>query len=77
MKRITERQENRVYFVGGKPLKSCDSLFCKTSHRCKRIKKRTCPYLMVLDRLADYEDIGLDPEEIKKMIGRKNEDQIG
>jgi len=35
------------------------------------VENRTCPYLEALDRLCEYEDTGLSPEEVWKLKANK------
>lgn len=73
MKRLTKRADigNKVFFSED----ACNlcgyaeqnrSTFCENVG-CAGTKDRSCPYLMVIDRLAAYEDTGLEPEEIKEL----------
>lgn len=71
MERITKR--NGKYTVLTK--KACfmcgyenqrRSTFCENIG-CQSAEDRTCPYLVVIDRLAEYEDTGLTPKEILKL----------
>lgn len=48
----------------------CTAKFCTLSDRCDYIGDRTCPYLQMVDRLAAYEDTGLEPEEIIELKAR-------
>lgn len=73
MDRLTQRAEvgNKVFFS----LDACNlcgynkdhtSTFCENV-MCESTFDRSCPYLMVIDRLAAYEDSGLTPAEVKDM----------
>jgi len=72
MNRLTTRYKPYAPFEwdGGTFLKGAESIcpksFCKNSKKCERNTDRTCPILAALDRLADYEDTGLMPNEIKQ-----------
>lgn len=66
--RLTKRDENKVWFAHGRPRGLfCPVEYCKNASRCENAKHRTCPYLQLLDKLAAYEDTGLEPEEIKNL----------
>lgn len=68
MERLTERQENGFVVFKNRPRGVlCTTRFCSISDRCKNTQDRTCPYLKLVDRLATYEDTGLEPEEIEKI----------
>ena len=45
------------------------SVFCEKAKQCNfvHISSRKCPYLQVIDRLAAYEDTGLEPGEVVAM----------
>lgn len=70
MERLTERKGEHIYIdmkkrcPFGKNPKWCDS--CKTDDYNEQ--RKVCPVLQMLDRLAAYEDIGLEPEEIPHWI---------
>jgi len=72
MNRLTTRYKPYAPFEwdGGTFLKSagsmCPKSFCKNSKKCERNTDRTCPIIAALDRLADYEDTGLMPNEINQ-----------
>lgn len=71
MERITERIGEAVGLAKhcpyGKVPKFCNS--CKCNGR--REQQRVCPAIMMIDRLAAYEDTGLTPAEIKARMQRK------
>ena len=48
----------------------CTSKFCALPDRCDHIGDRACPYIQMVDRLAAYEETGLEPEEIIELKGR-------
>lgn len=59
--RLTKRKGNHVYInTETIPRDNCYGEygfhFCQYSHTCPNIADRKCPMLMVLDRLAEYED---------------------
>lgn len=67
MRRLTKRKMSRTYLLqDGCSLcaydERCHSIFCQ-NYDCVRIKDRSCPYLHVIDRLAAYEDTGMEPKE--------------
>lgn len=67
MERLTKREGNFVT-VGKKPRGFlCSTEYCKSAFECPNVLDRTCPYLKMLDRLAAYEDTGLEPKEIQKL----------
>lgn len=51
------------------PDDNCPPFFCEKAKKCNfvHISSRKCPYLQVIDRLAAYEDTGLEPEEIESI----------
>ena len=68
MARLTKRKENGFVTFGKRPRGSiCDVRFCSKSDACPNIKNRTCLYLKMIDRLAAYEDTGLEPEDIQSL----------
>ena len=67
MERLTKRDGNFVT-VGKKPRGFLGSTeYCKSAFKCPNVSDRTCPYLKMIDRLAAYEDTGLEPEEVAKI----------
>lgn len=56
-----------VYLAESKKTDLCPKTFCKNGTKCDLNQDRTCPFLAALDRLAEYEDTGLMPDEIEKM----------
>lgn len=75
MERLTKRDAlwNYVFFSESACMlcaydKEKVSTFCENT-TCSSTKDRSCPYLRVIDRLAEYEDTGLTPEEIKALKG--------
>ena len=73
MERLTMRAEagRKVFFSEDACFlcgynKKYSSTFCENT-LCESTFDRSCPYLAVIDRLADYEDTGLTPEEVKDM----------
>lgn len=76
MERLTFRAGKKVYIR--KPYVACSAnrpvserLFCVNCSGPQDRKK--CLPLMVIDRLAAYEDTGLSPEEIKALIEPSND----
>ncbi len=72
MERITERFGKKT-FLSHEACSLCGYEAAKKSTFCENIgcqsaKDRTCPYLVIIDRLADYEDTGLTPEKIEALI---------
>lgn len=68
MERLTKRDGNFVTF-GQKPRGFlCSTEYCESAFECPNVLDRTCPYLKMIDRLAAYEDTGLEPEEIKAAL---------
>ena len=45
---------------------------------CEKVKYEDCPIYILLNRLAEYEDIGFEPKEIKKLekIALYNADKL-
>lgn len=81
MKRLTKRAKSGNVYVtgvasvcwGGRTVG--DRLFCVNCNGAKHnsdIDRRKCGPLAVIDRLADYEDTGLKPEEITALIAPQN-----
>lgn len=70
MERLTQRgkENNHVYFTRRPKGFLCGEDFCSYSYKCDKIKDRSCPYLEVMDRLAAYEDTGLEPQEIERIV---------
>lgn len=72
MERLTVRK-GRAVFLTENTCNMCgyaekrSSTFCENLG-CPSTKDRTCPYLQLIDRLADYEDTGLTPLQITDMI---------
>ena len=71
MNRLTRRgviNEDRVYFSGCLD-RMCDkhTNYC-SREKCDRRTDRSCPYLQCMDRLAAYEDTGMEPEVVKDMV---------
>ncbi len=75
MDRITVRIGKRTYLGEHAPLdcKYPSATFCRYAKKCKHIKDRSCQVLYGADRLAEYEDVGLTPEEIVKLQKEKAE----
>ncbi len=69
MERLTQRGKgnDHVYFTSKPKGFLCHENFCSYAYKCKKIRDRKCPYLAVMDRLADYEDTGLEPCEIERI----------
>lgn len=68
MNRLTRRgKKNKDWVLLNKRCSKYDGDFCPHAETCDFVDKRTCPYLEALDRLAAYEDTGLEPDEIRKM----------
>lgn len=57
MDRLTERIENGIR------IKGCSTVY-------PTVERKSAPMQSAIVRLAAYEDIGLTPEEIVKIIGR-------
>ena len=72
MKRLTKRNPDwPAWPLLDRPRGAlCTAKFCTLSDRCDHIGDRTCPYLQMVDRLAAYEDTGLEPEEIIELKAR-------
>ena len=79
MERLTFRSGKKVYLYhadacwAGKPIK--ERAFCH-DHKCAsdpNFDRRKCGVCNLIDRLAAYEDTGLEPEEI---VSRKELDQL-
>lgn len=65
MERLTKRQPNNFVTFEERPRGFlCSYRFCIHTDTCHKTADRTCPYLKTIDRLAAYEDTGLEPEEI-------------
>lgn len=71
MERLTIRSKftNEAYLTGkadvcwaDRPIK--ERAFCAGCHCHKGLDRTNCGALMLIDRLAAYEDMGLEPEEI-------------
>lgn len=59
MGRLTEQQENGFVVLKTRPRGFlCPTRFCSFNDSCKYVKDRTCPYLQMVDRIADYENLG-------------------
>lgn len=75
MERLTKRK-GRCTFLSDDACNLCgfaekrSSTFCENIG-CASSKDRTCPYLQIIDRLAAYEDTGLEPQEIAAMAKGK------
>ncbi len=67
MDRITERKGNGFVTFREKKQRKCEKTFCSYANCCESVVDRSCPYLKLIDRLADYEDTELTPEEVSKM----------
>lgn len=61
MERLTERQGKQVNYVG--PYTQLPGLECASTMRVAAIRD-------VMDRLAEYEDTGLTPQQIKRAMPR-------
>ena len=77
MKRLTIRSgfTGETYLTGeadvcwaNRPIE--ERVFCTGCHRHKGKDRTNCGALMLIDRLAAYEDTGLEPEEIVELKGR-------
>lgn len=66
MERLTQRGKgnDHVYFTSKPKGLLCHENFCSYAYKCEKIRDRKCPYLAVMDRLSDYEDTGLEPQDI-------------
>lgn len=58
MERLTKRARGFTTLTAGPPEDACRIEFCEHASVCKYVADRTCPYLRLIDRLADYEDLG-------------------
>ncbi len=67
MDRITERKGNGFVTFREKKQRKCEKTFCSYANCCESVVDRSCPYLKLIDRLADYEDTKLTPEEVSKI----------
>ena len=67
MDRITERKSNGFVTLGERPRIECDEIFCGYASKCDKVMDRSCPHIVAVDRLADYEDTGLMPNEVSKL----------
>ena len=72
MERSTQRK-GRETFLTAEACNLCGYAEKRSSTFCENIgcistKDRTCPYLQIIDRLAEYEDTGLSPEEVKILV---------
>ena len=58
--RLTKRVNGMVFFNEGViSTEKCPEYVCRYCRRalfCKKVEERKCPFLMVLDKLADFED---------------------
>jgi hypothetical protein len=59
--RLTKRKGKKVFIREKIIPKGCAAYiekqdFCRKAKNCEHIKDRTCPYLAIADRLAEYED---------------------
>lgn len=73
MERLTRRGSERQDFVlVDRPRGAlCRTNFCNIADRCVHIPDRSCPYLMISDRLAAIEDIlgdEYDLDELREMV---------
>ena len=77
MKRITIRSSftGETYLTGeadvcwaNRPIE--ERAFCARCHRHKGKDRTNCGALMLIDRLAAYEDTGLEPEELIELKAR-------
>lgn len=66
VERLTQRGKgnDHVYFTSKPKGLLCHENFCSYAYKCEKIRDRKCPYLAVMDRLSDYEDTGLEPQDI-------------
>ena len=80
MERLTTRSgfTNEVYLTGkadvcwaDRPIE--ERAFCVGCHRHKGMDRTNCGALMLVDRLAAYEDTGLEPEEIDEVFDEYND----
>lgn len=67
MYRLTERKSNGFVTLGERPRVECDEIFCGYASKCDKVMDRSCPHIVAVDRLADYEDTGLMPNEVSKL----------
>lgn len=72
MERLTKRDGMHVYTTEPETCTLCGYSWDSVSHFCentvcKSLKDRSCPYLRVFDRLAEYEDTGLTPEQVNAL----------
>lgn len=65
MERLTKRDGNFVTLEQKPRGFLCRTGYCGIAFMC-----RTRPYLKIIDRLAAYEETGLEPEEIVELKGR-------
>lgn len=70
MERLTQRgkENDHVYFTRKPKGFLCGENFFSYAYKCDKIKDRKCPYLATIDRLAAYEDTGLEPQEIERIV---------
>ena len=64
-------KKNKTWVLINKSCSKADGSFCPHANICSHVDNRTCPYLEVLDKLCEYEDTGLSPEEVWKLKANK------
>lgn len=69
MDRLTKRDDGGVYFAGTAPEALCSGSFCEYGGPCTYRADRSCPILRMVDRLAEYEDTGFTPGQIRALWG--------
>ena len=69
MERLTQRStwDGGVYFTKTPKGFFCYENPCSQAVKCEKVDDKTCPHLAVLERLAEYEDTGLEPETVEQM----------
>ena len=69
MERLTQRStwDGGVYFAKTPKGFFCYENPCSQAIKCEKVDDKTCPHLAILERLAEYEDTGLEPESVKQM----------
>lgn len=69
MERLTQRStwDGGVYFTKKPKGFFCYENPCSQAVKCEKVDDKTCPHLAILERLAEYEDTGLDPESVEQM----------
>ena len=55
--RVTKRDGKTTWLAQGRPRGFlCPGKFCPNVNECEKARDRTCPYHLLLDKLADFED---------------------